>query len=152
MFLFMVKDAFADLSYINAYTVNEIGSEVPKTVFNYDEKPWLFLQIPHVMFDWKVSVSTWSWDGMASYTLNPGDDVVFDGGEKIWMAFSDQRWNDFKEEGEWVVSPVSILFEGFTPTFVTGTTTCTVTPEPVSCALFLLGGGALFTFGKRRKR
>lgn len=150
VFLCLTKNAFAN-DYTKIYTVGNSGSEVQKTTFGWDEKPWLFLDLPSAVYDWAATVSTWSWSGGAAHSTIPGTDLLNNVGNKVWLSFSDARWDSFKEQGSWLINPITILVSGYTPTFIAGQTSCTVTPEPISCALFLLGGGALFAARKRKK-
>lgn len=165
MFFLAVGNVYAKEDYVSAYTVGANGSEVQKDVFSWNEKPWLFLELPDIEYQLSTTVSVWDWLGDnngngggngnkkgQNYITTPDLDPLAQDGNKIWLSFSDQRWNEFKQKGAWLINPISVLLHGNHSThFVTGQANCTVTPEPISCTLFLLGGGALFAARKRKK-
>ncbi|MFH1440647.1 MAG: hypothetical protein ABIH18_01185 [Candidatus Omnitrophota bacterium] len=103
LFFCLTKNAFADSedTYINIYTVGSSSSELKKTTFGWDEKPWLFLELPDIVYNW-----------VEAYSPAFGIDPVINQGSKIWLSFSDERWADFKEEGDWLISSAALFLLG----------------------------------------
>lgn len=136
--LVLTSNAFASIP--DTFMTDSSGSFVPRTEFSLSETPWLYLHLPdaglNVVASWWQSPSlTYTFAGTSPSTA-----------QDIWISPSD--WATIKTTGIWNVNA------GYS--YATGETgarsaSFTVTPEPISSALFLLGGGALAlrTYRKR---
>jgi len=147
-----VNNTFANVNYSQMFTVGSSGSTKPKASFSPNEKPTLYLKLPDTTYDFSFTETDWDWLGDEGNSHSPAP--VSQAGSDIWVSFSDEQWTQFNREGEWHIDSISTLFDnGNFTSMVTGSTTYTVTPEPVSTVLFLSGFGAFALAGsKRRKR
>jgi hypothetical protein len=75
------------------------------------------------------------------------------------LAFNDAYWAGIVRPGDWNISAATTLFKSSGAPYFHSTLEAykdnpsfNITPEPISCALFLLGGGALAVAGKLRRR
>lgn len=133
------------------------GSTTQKTnnVFGWNEKPFVFAQWGAEVLNQKHSLnigSLWKYGTQVeavdfariNLKKNPVEDSL-----AFWDGVSD--WDKHKKIGEWTV-----YYGWFNLCGAAGVKrlTFTVTPEPVSCMLFLLGGSALAAgkYIKSRKR
>lgn len=143
-------NAFANGSY--AEMVEDTGSFVAQNSFGWNETPWLHLHISEQDASWYVSGTFWQ---------GPNSEYFFTGSngvsEDIWLSLDSGldssnnpvSWDTVKQLGDWTVDGTYVVV----PNFRTGnySTSYTVTPEPISCVLFLLGGGSL-AFSRFKKR
>jgi len=129
------------------YTVASNGSTVWEDEFSLTgSKPWLYIETPLASV---VSGLAMSWWQDRPQTITP--ELAFDGGVasgQIWLALDDATWDSIKAVGTWDVSAYySVATTDFgTPPQISnlaGDATFTVTPEPVSSVLFLIGGAGL---------
>ena len=122
--------AFAD-NYNQIFMTDANGSTTPKTNFGWNETPWLYVKLSEIA---ESITSAWWTDP------NGNKYKIFDAfsTDDIWL--SPLNWSTIKKLGEWTITAVSHLDSG---TVNQGRLSFTVTPEPVSSLLFILGGGAL---------
>jgi len=137
----LVNSAFADFEKI--YTVGSEGSTTPKDSFDWDEQPWLYLELPSS--NWNVTGSWWK---------DPDGTPYFTGSlpttsDKIWLSLD--NWFTVREVGQWNVSAVYFYANPEDPVGG-GFAKFTVTPEPVSSILFLVGGASLAATRLRRRK
>lgn len=113
------------------------SSQDEKTIFDLNEIPWLYIDLKKgdTEFEgwWKPLPGTDS-DQKEISALGPE-------GEIIWKALTDWSWVTPATVGDYIVHA-----KGY------GNTSFTVTPEPISSVLFLLGGATLGLGFYRRKR
>lgn len=149
-----VNAAWALVQYDQIYTVGAQGSEDAKDTFGWNEKPWVFLQFPtgtH-QYDSEEMFSEWSLGPEDNFYFDSSEDIFYKSGNKAWVAFSDTNWNAIKQHGEWEISSLTVFYKDGDPKKTAiGSTTFTVSPEPVSSSLFLLGAGGIFARRLRRK-
>jgi len=131
------------------YTVASNGSTDYVSEFAIDgSKPWLYIKTPLTTVVSGLAMSWWQDDPQ---TITP--ELAFDGGVtsgQIWLALDDTTWDSIKAVGTWDVSGYySVATTDFgTPPQISNlagdaTFNVTVTPEPVSSVLFLIGGAGL---------
>ena len=125
------------------YMTDADGSTTPKDSFGWDEQPWLYLRLLEPGFN--LTLSFWKNPDNKKYF-----DIDVDWDQDIWHTL--KYWDDIKELGEWHVS--AMYFQpGSNDWIGRGSADFTVTPEPVSSVLFLVGGISLAaTRLKRRKK
>jgi len=161
MFAFFgaVNSSFAHT--FRVYMVDHEGSPPapPVDTFGWNETPWLFTHVPKgVTF---VSASWWqdpgtqySFDGSAYYfeDQNPAGLT----GQFIWISLDQTSggldWIDIRQGGTWTADVETNNIYGFTFGEEQRSTNFTVTPEPVSAALFLIGGISLAAARRRRQK
>ncbi len=138
--------AFAAFEEI--YMVGGLGDTNPQTNFGWDDTPWLYLKLPD-----PAPATVGSWWYNPSFFPYQGFEVVCPQTTATdrWLAIS--NWEDVKAMGDWTVYGMHWYEAGtYTPSFDSKSTTFTVTPEPLGCSLFALGGLSLaFLRWKRNK-
>lgn len=154
LFVFVLMGgAYAQSNFDNLFMTDGFSSVTQKTSFGWDETPWLYMRLPHPgMYLTEFVLTKHSGEeffNSLTPRTDPRTDIL---NPEEWFQLN--SWNDIKDEGEWHISarffyPPSELQppdEGF------GTTSFTVTPEPISTFLFLTGGTALVIRSIRRKK
>lgn len=145
--------------YFNIFTTGSNGSLTPKSIFTFDEKPWLFIQLqPGTIGDAVDSATTTQWTSPTLDLFTPADNVPFlvKSTNGFWLSFTDAEWSGIKKSGNWSIDSTSIfgLPTDEELTSSAGQTVnfhVTAAPEPTSIALFLLGGMILaYTFYRRK--
>ena len=139
---------------LGPYMTDE-GSAVRKEAFGWDEKPFAFIQFDvddpntnlplFVGWKWKFMGKGhpfWEFEKVTTFS-----DVPLN----IWDSLD--NWDSYKKVGEWKVKTT-----WWNPTLWSGKegwgrhkVNFTVTPEPVSSVLFLIGGAFLATFRYRKR-
>lgn len=132
-------------SFEEIYMTNAEGSTTQVDVFGRNEQPWLYLKAPESDPADQLRVD-WSWwhspDQGISQSFGTTTDTV------AWLTLD--AWDSAKRLGGWDVYAAYFYTGGEKGG---GSTNFTVTPEPVSSVLFLLGGLSLFGFEyKKRKK
>lgn len=138
--------AGSDNSLTSAYTTD--ASKNPKTVFDWNETPYLFstfnfykAQEKEVWVSPTLNVHHYTfWDNSMGHDLDTAQQQTFN---------ILPNWDIRKETGVWT------WFARANNGSANGQTimgTFTVTPEPISSVLFLIGGGALYAGHNRRKK
>jgi len=167
--LFFGKNAFAEfnvLDYANMYMTSDAGSTDVRTTFEFNEKPWLYINFkegfesPKDRIGGSLTDTTWTWDGGEAKDQTFTKFVMGNKNE-LWIAFSDSYWkNNMQIAGDWVISATSFLNDktivpgaGIVNKY-TGEVSYKVNavPEPISCVLFLTGGAAIAAFRKKSKK
>ena len=133
-----INSAYAAID--SFYTTGNTGDSVQKSTFAWDETPWLYIKLSNSI---KHFTSTW-WNDPSgnSYDAN----LPTSNASTQWLSLPD--WNSVKTTGKWEINGNAFYPKGASDS---ATTNFTVTPEPISSALFLLGG-ATFVLGAYRKR
>ena len=130
-----------------------------QNVFDLSETPYLYLETPARDFPNPISYqstifSKWYFNSVEKYSTNGPGDL-----NQNEFFFTPPNWDTIKEPGLWAIDSSYELRPLFNPSELTAfggsstdftVTGPTVTPEPVSMALFGLGAGALAL--SRRKR
>jgi len=133
--------ASADITdFLAIFTTDSYGSTTPKTSFGWNETPWLYVKLTSAALN--VTSSWW-----LNPSLNPLASVIESGArDEFWLTPVDQYgnsiWDSIKALGTWTIN-AEAHFATIPMDKNTGSTIFTVTPEPVSSALFLIGGAAL---------
>lgn len=164
-----VMSASAEASIFKDYasiymTASENDTTEVTGDFAWDTKPWVYIQLKDTTLSSvgsSLTASKWTWDDPASKRDPSYLQMEYSQRDNnLWISFSDSQWNSIKKAGFWDVDAASlfhpegsrnlILLQGSTGFRVAGPIT---TPEPVSAALFLIGGVALSTrrFFKKKK-
>jgi len=165
-FFSFASAAPANNNFDEIYFTSGPGNLTQKDTFYYGiDQPWLFIRFFDTQdLDYIVGSrtdSTMKWDTPTAgdtnllqfWPVDPADAANTNG---IWMSFpSEAEWRGKEELGYWSVDlTTQITKPGFPPTKTySGSAgfTVSVIPEPVSIALFVLGGGALAVARKFRK-
>lgn len=133
--------AFAEISAEDLYTVDSNGSTTPKSVFGPDETPWLYMHLSGLDSGVQSVGASWWIDSESNAHFegtNPSTSSEY------W--FSPSNWDTIIKTGAWTINAAYYASDS---KFDMGQTSFTVTPEPLSVSLFLLGAGALAL--RRRK-
>ena len=142
----MILSCTAFAAFEKLYMVDSEGSTTRKEndIFDWDETPWLYIKLDKDNYN---IVSSWWYTPTsgAVYYADADPDNVFE----RWLTLD--NWDSVKEVGEWEVN--ALYYYAFAPCdkFGEGCTRFTVTPEPLGCALFALGGITLALIRKKRK-
>lgn len=139
----LVNSAFADFDAI--YTVGSGGSTTLKDSFGWNEHPWLYLDLPSSA--WAYTVSWWNPNGTSLFY---SDFAVTDGVDQVWHTLN--NWSapgGPRQLGLWDIGADYSIAPGYRST---GSTGFTVTPEPLSSVLFLIGGISLAAARLRRRK
>lgn len=122
------------------YTTDGYESTTLKTIFGWNDLPWLYAALSAASGSPLTVTSSWKSPGGTTYSAG---NTLSDG--KMWLYLED--WNSVKTAGLWNIDATYSYGGGSG----IGSTTFTVTPEPVSVALFLFGG-AVLAAGYRKKK
>jgi len=161
MWFFSVEDR-AEVKGANwrLWTTDE-GSTVPKDEFGWEEQPYSYFFVSEDFFNTtpeELDIK-WQWfytNGEQQYEEHyfyfPWDESIDEGGNfRIWE--SPQNWLSIRKLGDW---EAKVVWKAKVGDFWTGyrwkTADFTVTPEPVSGILFLVGGVSLAVVRLRKKR
>ena len=146
-----------DGSFSRFFTVDSDGSTTEKDTFALSETPWAFGHVPGVGANRHAAVQTdWFFN---SVLMGEADLTGGSGVNDFWAT--PLNWDSIKQAGDWTLkgffqvhedSDNSIFRTGNNTYFFTVAPAPTVTPEPVSVALFGLGAGALGIHSRLRKR
>lgn len=132
----------ASASFDEYKIVGSSGSFVEKTVFGFDETPYLYMRLP---------ANGKSFTG--SFWRNPAASAFYASttgsttDRNRWITLTD--WATVKKVGEWEVNSNYFYTTGETGF---GTTSFTVTPEPLAMTLFLIGGAPIAVSLIRKKK
>ena len=144
--------AFADsplLSSQGPYTVGGFGDKTEKNLFSPDEKPFSFVEFdPHNLNPGQNLQIDWFWQFgdtkifHDTRTIN-APNLFSPGPLRLWDSLN--NWDSIKKSGDW-----HVVTQWFNPDNGTGrggsgtqAFTFTVTPEPVSTLLFLVGAAPI---------
>jgi hypothetical protein len=142
-------NAFASVqpSFEQIYMTDAAGSHTPKAgtipSFGWAETPYLYVKLGMGGLS-NVIFSLFYQDPQNSTQATP----AMQSGDEYW--FSPANWNNtgVKNLGAWKAD----LGAHYPGGYLYDSQSFTVTPEPVSSALFLLGGGALALYRYKRKK
>lgn len=118
------------------YTTDAYRSTTPKTIFGWDETPWLYLRLPETSFNF---TRAW-WESPTGDRYLTGS-IGYD--QDIWLTLGN-HWYEVRELGDWDITARFIQKELCSrPICGRGSTSFTVTPEPISSILFIVGSATL---------
>lgn len=143
VFLFLASvwanSVFADFDAI--YMTDSSGSFISQTIFDWGDTPWLYLKLPESGLN--VTQSNWKDPDSNYYFIgsDPGTE------QEIWLSLND--WDSIKRTGLWEAEAVYSYASG---SFSSGSTSFTVSPEPISSILFVTGGATLAVRHYRKKK
>ena len=145
--LVICPQASASFTFDEIKMVGADLSTIEQEVFGRDETPWLYLKLPESPFggpwgDLNITFSFWHDPDNTVYFQSGG----FSADRENWISLP--NWNTIRMTGEWDVSASYIGLSGIG----SGSTSFTVTPEPVSTILFLIGSMPVALELYRRKR
>ncbi|OGT21860.1 MAG: hypothetical protein A3C55_02665 [Gammaproteobacteria bacterium RIFCSPHIGHO2_02_FULL_42_13] len=152
LFVAAMNCTYAD--FTNIFTVDSNLSTTPKSTFNLNETPWLYLELPST--DFNVTASVWS-----DPDANPFSVLGISGSNTYWFSLDSGKdasgnpvtWNSVKKIGLWNISAGYLYpFSQNGDYAGKGSTSFEVVPEPVSTALFILGGATLAVRHLRKGR
>ncbi len=128
------------------YTVNSYGSYAEQNTFNTAETPYLYVKLADAGINYKSAF----WNSPYGQSYLTGDDRInLSSAQEAW--FSIDSWHDQTRIGKWVVNG-NYLYAGGALNVGAGTYNFSVTPEPASLVLFLVGGLALAAVVYSRKK
>lgn len=151
-----------------AYTVESNGSTTAKNSFDLlTETPWIYVKLPaYTLLDPNDKAkdttlfSTWNIGSTpAEATANASDSYPATSTPALAFWLSPSNWSSIKQVGAWSISGIDYAFikagnAKQSGSFIGdgGAVSFSVTPEPISMALFGLGAGVLGLAGVRRKK
>lgn len=141
--LVSLNSAFAISGFEEIFTTDSFESHTPKVNFGWNETPWLYLNLPSA--DFNASASFWNDPEGESFLVS-----AFSNDDEYWLSLDNGwdssgapvNWSEVRRMGQWNVYASFLYATGGSGT---GATNFTVTPEPISSILFLIGGAALAT-------
>ena len=141
---------------LGPYMTDE-GSTVKKDVFGWDEKPYVFIQfdVDELNTNWPLFVR-WKWKFMGKGHPFWEFERVTDFSDNplnIWDSLD--NWDSCKKVGKWRVETAwwsPTLYNSGKEGLGRHKVNFTVTPEPVSSILFLVGGASLAATRLRRRK
>jgi hypothetical protein len=144
--------AFAD--HDGAFTVYPVGSDGSTTerhTFGFDETPFIYIHLPQTGLN-----------AVAAFWQDPDTEIYLTGNApsfatEYWHSLDsgvDENgdpvaWNDVRKYGTWNVGTGYLYADDFS--FDGKDTSFTVTPEPATSAMFVVGALALAAATSRRK-
>lgn len=134
IFLFMAvlftNNAFASFDQI--FMTSQNGSTDIRTTYDLNETPWLYLKLPESSLNF--TGAWWNDPDNNAHFVSQGPTTD----QEIWLSLLD--WSTVKEAGQW---NVNAFYSAANGAYGTGSTSFTVTPEPLSSLLFIVGGATL---------
>ncbi len=130
-------------AHADSFSVDPVdadGSTTIRTIFGFDETPFIHLHLPDVGLNF--SSSFWNSPTGTSYFTSHGPNTDQD----VWFSLS--NWTTARELGEWGVTAGFLSAQGSSGS---GQTSFTVTPEPMSSVLFVVGVLTLAATTRRKK-
>ncbi len=115
--------------------------------YNWNQSPWLYFLSPSSVLTYSVS---W-WDYTGDIFKTPSVEIT-SGTGNVWHGFSNfADWAAIRKTGDWAVRADYSHANGYGSTGEVPFKINAV-PEPLSSALFLLGGGAIAVLKLRKKK
>lgn len=132
VFAVLVSIGNANAGIESFYTTDAEGSATAKSNFGWNEKPWLYVKLSE---NAKHLTSTW-WNAPngGSFDASIGNSSA----TTHWLSLS--NWASVKTIGTWTAYGNAFYNTGV---ISNASTNFSVTPEPISSGLFLLGGATL---------
>jgi len=143
--LFMFSASAQAAGFEKFYTVDSYGSTAEKNTFGTGDKPYLYVKLADAGLNYKAAY--WNSPFGESY-LTQDDRTLLGAATEAWYDLS--TWNDIQKIGTWFVSG-NYRYAGQGLQLGAGTYNFSVTPEPASMVLFLVGGLALAAVMYSRK-
>ena len=131
--------------------MTEENSMSSKSIFGLDEKPFAFLQFHLDDLDLGSPLTIrWVWRFEGDRIAKEYEKITNFGGDPLDLWNSLDNWDLHKRTGEWSVR--AKWRNGIGDEKGKDLVNFTVTPEPVSSLLFLLGGAGLAVTGYRKRK
>lgn len=153
----------------------ENSNWIATDTFSYHQKPWVFFKIPGnyvfgtfggnynggiVNSTWVHLASAFSQDTVPAAPYVDWDPVLCNGNNGHYLSFTDNRWfglngnPEVRRVGDWSINLITVLTNdgNYVTTLGGNISKMTITPEPASVALFLLGGIGLVAGRLRKKK
>lgn len=137
-----VNNAHAlSFGFVDLFTVNSVGSTTPQSVFGPGETPYLYMSLSIPEGAIASTVGGWNDpDGLDYFSFNP-----VNADTERWAFLP--NWSSVEKAGTWTVN--ANYFDSHGNNMV-ASTNFTVTPEPATMSLLLMGGIPLFLKRKQR--
>ena len=154
-FLASSPASYATDDLYSLYPVGGSGNAVEKNVFTFDERPFLYVHLPESRLNFVSSF--WNAPNGDFHFASHGPSVDQD----IWLTLS--NWETARALGTWNVNAGYLFAEGDSEgackgscgagqtSFTVTESPFTVTPEPMSTSLFIVGGLTLAAMTRRKK-
>jgi len=156
--LFLANSAWAAGQW--DFKTTDDNDRTLRTEFGWDDTPFAYFFVDKDKFlpqptelDFKL---TWLYDGEEQsmerfYHLSWDNNLGSAGNFRIWEAPG--QWDSIKQVGDWQVRAAwSANIDGEWTSNYIRTADFTVTPEPISAVLFLLGGAGMAVLRKSRNK
>jgi len=142
----------ASAGALTAYMTVDGGDTNPQpgtpATYNWDQSPWLYFTLPSGATTFSVSWWNYTGDILTTPVFN-----VTAGTTNVWHGFSNfEDWAAIRKAGDWTVKADYSYFGGGPGTTGDISFKINAVPEPISSALFLLGGGAMAVLKLRKKK
>lgn len=138
-FVFTVDNAHA-VGFVELFPVNSPVSTTPQYEFDQGETPYIYMKLSIPDSAIAATISGWNDPDGLGYS----SDVEVNANTERWAFLS--NWSNVEKAGPWTIH--ANYFDSFNNNVV-ASTNFTVTPEPATMSLLLLGGVPLFFKRKR---
>jgi hypothetical protein len=139
-FVGAVHNAHA-VGFVELFPVNSPVSTTPQYEFDQGETPYIYMKLAIPDSAIAATISGWNDpDGLGYFS-----DVEVNANTERWAFLSD--WSSVEKAGPWTIH--ANYFDSFNNNIV-ASTNFTVTPEPATMGLLLMGGIPLFLNRKQR--
>lgn len=139
-FVFTVDNAHA-VGFVELFPVNSPVSTTPQYEFDQNETPYIYMKLAIPDSAIAATISGWNDpDGQGYFS-----GVEVNANTERWAFLS--NWSNVEKAGPWTIH--ANYFDSFNNNVV-ASTNFTVTPEPATMGLLLMGGIPLFLERKQR--
>jgi hypothetical protein len=140
--------ASADLAYMTVGDGDTTAQPGTPATYNWEQSPWLYFTSPSNILTYSIS---W-WNAAGSPVITNTYEFTT-GTSSIWHGFDEfADWAAIRKAGDWTVKADYSYYGGGPGTTGNINFRINAVPEPISSALFLLGGGAIAVLKLRKKK